>query len=734
MSKAEATARMYFLGGRPVEPLGPGSKEKKSALDALGRFVGIDLRDTPGKIECGRRIADQLQAPWDSMCYSVGETITLVGMNRLLDAAVRQLPPDDETLRLVRRLSTLPPAPKAGLPERTQMSEDSDLEQNIAERIATLSEVGDTPVGVAPILERLEPSDVRFDDGGVWRARVALVQSWLHLPEELDQSSPDSFDRSLARSLGLETAEAGTAVHSDDLFPRLAERLERAVSLREKFLEEMEATAEGAATRESATQRWANAWDEVVEDEETEVGGPIHAYADTWPISEFAQYAVDGELNLSPSYQRADVWPTGDAQMLIESVLRGVPLPSVIILKQQDAGTVNYEVVDGKQRLTSILRFTGRHPRALEVVAEKARDWNEPELLEVFHSDYPKFKKLWKKYETQSLTAQVERLNYFPFALRSGDVKPLSGDLSRLRGRYYSQIRNESIDVVGEQRQLRTVFEQTSKYRLPVIVYEQVTTEQIHEVFSLYNRQGKHLNAEEIRNALYHRLAFMRAVLVTAGDSDDIEAVAPFLAPHWYDLSSTRIVLDSYGFGKAGYKRTKLLSWVASVLYFDDGRPDGRSTASQINALLKRVAADPKDPLRSEGVITEAMLLLDRGLDAHAAIPMEVWAPSFKNSQGQSKWQELQLVATLIAFSAARQVLGDRLDDVVDRALPQIGEASAQWKRPQKTQSKEQWDFIARVVGELLELLGVAPSDVDMRLRDRFGHSGLGGLISITET
>ena len=34
-SKANAVARMYFLGNQPVEPLGPGSKEKKSALVAM---------------------------------------------------------------------------------------------------------------------------------------------------------------------------------------------------------------------------------------------------------------------------------------------------------------------------------------------------------------------------------------------------------------------------------------------------------------------------------------------------------------------------------------------------------------------------------------------------------------------------------------------------------------------------------------------------------------------------
>ena len=45
-SKANAVARMYFLGNQPAEPLGPGSKEKKSALVSMGRFVGLELDDS----------------------------------------------------------------------------------------------------------------------------------------------------------------------------------------------------------------------------------------------------------------------------------------------------------------------------------------------------------------------------------------------------------------------------------------------------------------------------------------------------------------------------------------------------------------------------------------------------------------------------------------------------------------------------------------------------------------
>ena len=90
-SKADAVARMYALGRQPAEPLGPGSKEKRSALEALGRAVGLDLTETPGKAECGRQIAAAVGATWDGECYSRGDTITLTGLNRLLEGAGRLL-------------------------------------------------------------------------------------------------------------------------------------------------------------------------------------------------------------------------------------------------------------------------------------------------------------------------------------------------------------------------------------------------------------------------------------------------------------------------------------------------------------------------------------------------------------------------------------------------------------------------------------------------------------------
>lgn len=612
------------------------------------------------------------------------------------------------------------------------MPEDlTDIERNLAESVAALTQAPCAPEGVSTAPAPFGQEAVRLDDGS-WRDRLADVEGWLHLPASLVLISPDEFDASLAKALGVEwDGQDGASA----LLAKLAERLDRASALCDEFLKRMEETSEGAETLTSATRAWASAWEEFdqQEDEEAEAeGAPINAAAETWPIADFVQHAEDGELNLSPSYQRADVWPTGDAQLLIESVLRGIPLPSVIILETVDEALTNYEVVDGKQRLTSILRFVGAHPRATKLVAEKAALWDEPDAEEHFRNDYPKFKKLWNEHEPEKLTAQVERKLYFPFPLRRPTRGPLgpNGSLAHLRGKYYSEIRGETVQVQGRPKKLKSVFESASEYRIPVIRYVKVTPAQVHEVFSLYNKQGKHLNAEEIRNALYHKLDLMKALLVTAGDSEDVAAVAPFLQDVWDDLESTSRTLTGYGFERAGYKRTKILSWTAASLLLEED-VQGRSTASHINLLLKRVQDGKTDPLRDLGRVKDAMLMIDHGLDSHAVVDAnDGWDPMFKNAQKKGKWQELQLVAALIGMSAASLVLRDDLIDVADEANDAIRAASKSWKRPASAQSKDQWEFIGNVVGELLDILSVDRVAAHQAIEDRFGASGLAGLLN----
>lgn len=66
-----------------------------------------------------------------------------------------------------------------------------------------------------------------------------------------------------------------------------------------------------------------------------------------------------GNLNLEPGFQRQSVWTERDRAKLIDSILRNYPLPAIFLYKREEDGKLVFDVIDGKQRLESILMFSG---------------------------------------------------------------------------------------------------------------------------------------------------------------------------------------------------------------------------------------------------------------------------------------------------------------------------------------------------------------------------------------
>lgn len=589
----------------------------------------------------------------------------------------------------------------------------TELQQVVAGLLSDLSHSGETPIEVEAC-EPFDANEVDFDDE-YWMGHLAAVQGWLRLDETLRQDSRQAFLESLARGLQIPSEQlAERGILTINGLEQLRERLERAVASRHFFMERLE--EEG--TIHTATRAWLEHVEESMPDLTTDAE-VIDAKANTWSIFEFVHRAKQQKLDLSPSYQRGDVWPTSDARLLIESILRGIPLPSVILLKPSQ-GSSKYEVVDGKQRLTAILRFVGEHPVAID----KIKSYHDDDLLRLFRNDYPKFRTRWKNVTGEQLTETKEREYYFPFKLRSGE-KVLTGNLAPLRGRYYTEIRD--YEPRSDGISVSAIFEMTSDYKIPIIEYDKATPRQIHEVFHLYNKQGKHLNAEEIRNALYHRLPIMRSLLVTAGDSTDVEAVAPFLQQDWHRLSDVAGILDSYQFGNLRYRRTKVLGWIVSVLLAHPTDSAGkvvlRSTASHVNEWLRSLE-DRGGWLATTRGATDVMRLAHQALVAHSGAP-EAWAPGFRNAQHKLRWQELPLVGSVVGVALAAAVIGD---DIEDRVLDQseaIEDATGNLRRMRKTQTRDQWDYIARIAMAVLEVLGVDLQDAHTALGSRFGSSGV---------
>ena len=66
---------------------------------------------------------------------------------------------------------------------------------------------------------------------------------------------------------------------------------------------------------------------------------------------------LEGRINLDAEFQRGIVWSKGQRLLLIDSILRGYDLPKIFLRKLPDGSPFLFDVIDGKQRLTSIWEF-----------------------------------------------------------------------------------------------------------------------------------------------------------------------------------------------------------------------------------------------------------------------------------------------------------------------------------------------------------------------------------------
>ena len=76
-----------------------------------------------------------------------------------------------------------------------------------------------------------------------------------------------------------------------------------------------------------------------------------------WKIGDIVEYVKDGQLNLSPPYQRAPIWPVNMKRGLIDSIFSGFPVPSIMLSRRTEDGEDVYNCIDGKQRCTTLVEF-----------------------------------------------------------------------------------------------------------------------------------------------------------------------------------------------------------------------------------------------------------------------------------------------------------------------------------------------------------------------------------------
>lgn len=108
-----------------------------------------------------------------------------------------------------------------------------------------------------------------------------------------------------------------------------------------------------------------------------------------YQISDFLKWNDDKELILNPSFQRGRVWSQAAKSYLIDSILRGYPIPKLLIRTKVDRTTRRTirDVVDGQQRLSTIIDFGNDHlilgSKAGEFSGKRYSDL-DPDLQDAF--------------------------------------------------------------------------------------------------------------------------------------------------------------------------------------------------------------------------------------------------------------------------------------------------------------------------------------------------------------
>ncbi|HFX6303676.1 DUF262 domain-containing protein [Acinetobacter nosocomialis] len=189
-------------------------------------------------------------------------------------------------------------------------------------------------------------------------------------------------------------------------------------------------------------------------------------------VSEIITRYKEKELILDPNFQRMFRWSIGQKSRLIESILLGIPLPPVFVAIDKNGCEI---VIDGVQRLSTILEFTKNLPFSINKKALEEEDEEEQSEEEQIETE---------QQEDINKTEETSCDTYQSFNLQN--LKKIT----ELNGKNW-----DDLGVVVQRL--------INKTYISVISISAVRNEHTKfELFQRLNTGGTHLSPQEIRNCL----------------------------------------------------------------------------------------------------------------------------------------------------------------------------------------------------------------------------------------
>lgn len=172
----------------------------------------------------------------------------------------------------------------------------------------------------------------------------------------------------------------------------------------------------------------------------------------TVTIATFWENFLLGKYNFEPPYQRKSVWTEEKQSFFIDSILKNFPIPPVFLHQHIDEvnGKTTYDVIDGKQRLSALIRFIKN-----EIAVSSEREQGDA---------------------------------FYDHAIAGATFADL-----------------DKPDLSGYKKQFW-------RYAIPVEYIDTASSEIIDDIFDRLNRNGEPLRGQELRNAKYHGSPFLSLV------------------------------------------------------------------------------------------------------------------------------------------------------------------------------------------------------------------------------
>jgi hypothetical protein len=138
-------------------------------------------------------------------------------------------------------------------------------------------------------------------------------------------------------------------------------------------------------------------------------------------IGELTNLFRDGELNVRPEFQRIYRWDDEQKSSLIESILLGIPLPSIFVA-QDESG--KWDLVDGLQRVSTLLELQGHLP--------KPEGGEHPPLVLQQTKFLPSLEgRLWDAEDADRSLSQAQRLDIKRAKIDVKIIKRASADYAK---------------------------------------------------------------------------------------------------------------------------------------------------------------------------------------------------------------------------------------------------------------------------------------------------------------